>query len=133
MDIREYAEYHAGEILRLYTQVGWTAYTEDMAALEQGYKHSLLVLAAYENDELLGIVRVVGDGATVLLVQDLLIYPERQRQGIGTALLRAALDRYPSVRQIQLVTDNTPKNVAFYRSLGFSEFSEIGCCGFMRG
>lgn len=133
MDIREYAEYHSGEILRLYTQVGWTAYTEDMSALEQGYKHSLLVLAAYENDELLGIVRVVGDGATVLLVQDLLIYPERQRQGIGTALLRAVLDRYPSVRQIQLVTDNTPKNTAFYRSLGFSEFSEIGCCGFMRG
>jgi len=75
MDIREYAEYHAGEILRLYTQVGWTAYTEDMATLEQGYQHSLLVLAAYENGELLGIVRVVGDGATVLLVQDILVYP----------------------------------------------------------
>lgn len=133
MDIREYAEYHAGEILRLYTQVGWTAYTEDMAALERGYQHSLLVLAAYENNELLGIVRVVGDGATVLLVQDILVYPERQRQGIGTALLRSVLDRYPSVRQIQLVTDNTPKNAAFYRSLGFSEFSEFGCCGFMRG
>ena len=133
MDIREYAEYHADEILRLYTQVGWTAYTEDMAAQEQGYQHSLLVLAAYENGELLGIVRVVGDGATVLLVQDILVYPERQRQGIGTALLRAVLNRYPSVRQIQLVTDNTPKTVAFYRSLGFLEFSEIGCCGFMRG
>ena len=104
-----------------------------MESLEQGYKHSLLVLAAYENGELLGIVRVVGDGATALLVQDILVYPERQRQGIGTALLRAVLDRYPSVRQIQLVTDSTPKTVAFYRSLGFLEFSEIGCCGFMRG
>ena len=133
MEIREYTEYRADEILRLYTQVGWTAYTADMESLEQGYKHSLLVLAAYENGELLGIVRVVGDGATVLLVQDILVYPERQRQGIGTALLRAVLDRYPSVRQIQLVTDSTPKTVAFYRSLGFLEFSEIGCCGFMRG
>ena len=43
-----------------------------MTALERGYKNSLLVLAAYENEELLGIVRVVGDGATIILVQDIL-------------------------------------------------------------
>ena len=62
MEIKEYTEFKADEILQLYTQVGWTAYTEDMPALECGYKNSLLVLAAYENGELLGIVRVVGDG-----------------------------------------------------------------------
>ena len=133
MEIKEYAEFRSDEILPLYTQVGWTAYTENMPALERGYKSSLLALAAYENSELLGIVRAVGDGATVVWVQDLLVYPETQRQGVGTALLRAVLDRFSDVRQIQLATDNTPKNVAFYRSLGFLEFSQIGCCGFMRG
>ena len=126
MEIKEYTEFKADEILQLYTQVGWTAYTEDMPALERGYKNSLLILAAYENGELLGIVRVVGDGTTIVLVQDILVYPARQRQGIGTALLKA-------VRQVQLVTDNTPKTVAFYKSLGFLNFSEFGCCGFMRG
>ena len=62
MEIKEYAKYNADEIRGLYAQVGWTAYTENMKALEQGYQNSLLVLAAYENGELLGIVRVVGDG-----------------------------------------------------------------------
>ena len=133
MEIKEYTKFRSDEIRPLYTQVGWTAYTENIPALERGYKSSLLVLAAYENSELLGIVRAVGDGATVVWVQDLLVYPEKQRQGVGTALLRAVLDRFSDVRQIQLATDNTPKNVAFYRSLGFLEFSEIGCCGFMRG
>ena len=132
MEIREYTEYREEEILRLYTEVGWTAYTKDMSALEQGYKHSLLVLSAYENEELLGIVRAVGDGHTIVFVQDILVFPEKQRQGVGTALLKAVLDRYPDVRQIELVTDNTPKAVAFYKSLGFSELSEIGCCGFVR-
>ena len=132
MKIREYTEYREEEILRLYTEVGWTAYTKDMSALEQGYKHSLLVLSAYENEELLGIVRAVGDGHTIVFVQDILVFPEKQRQGVGTALLKAVLDRYPDVRQIELVTDNTPKTVAFYKSLGFSELSEIGCCGFVR-
>jgi GNAT superfamily N-acetyltransferase len=132
MEIREYTEYREEDILRLYTEVGWTAYTKDMSALEQGYKHSLLVLSAYENEELLGIVRAVGDGHTIVFVQDILVFPEKQRQGVGTALLKAVLDRYPDVRQIELVTDNTPKTVAFYKSLGFSELSEIGCCGFVR-
>mgnify|MGYP000790435684 FL=1 len=132
MKIKEYTEFKKDEIWQLYTQVGWTAYTENMTALEQGYKNSLLVLAAYENEELLGIVRAVGDGATVILVQDLLVYPQKQRQGIGTSLLKAVLERYADVRQIQLVTDNTPKTVAFYQSLGFVELEKLGCCGFMQ-
>lgn len=132
MEIKEYKEYKEDEIKRLYTEVGWSAYTENMLTLEQGYKNSLLVLAAYQNEELLGIIRVVGDGFTIVFVQDILVFPQKQRQGVGTALLKAVLTKYPDVRQIELVTDNTPKTVAFYKSLGFYEFSEIGCCGFMR-
>ena len=132
MEIREYIDFNIDEIRRLYSEVGWTAYTEDMPVLEQGYKNSMLILAAYENDELLGIIRTVGDGFTIVFIQDILVFPEKQRQGIGTALLKAVLDRFPNVRQIELATDNTPKTVAFYKSLGFSKFSEIGCCGFMR-
>ena len=46
--------------------------------------------------------------------------------------MKAVLDRYPDVRQIELTTDNASETIAFYKSLGFSEFSKIGCCGFMR-
>lgn len=74
MKIKEYTEFQKDEIWQLYTQVGWTAYTENMTVLE----------------------------------------------------------RYADVRQIQLVTDNTPKTVAFYQSLGFVELEKLGCCGFMR-
>ena len=132
MEIREYIDFNIDEIRRLYSEVGWTAYTENMPALEQGYKNSMTVLAAYEDDELLGIIRTVGDGFTIVFIQDILVYPDRQRQGIGTALLKALLERYPQVRQIELTTDNTPKTMAFYQSMGFQEFSEIGCCGFMK-
>ena len=132
MEIKEYTRYQEDEIFRLYSQVGWTAYTENMAALKQGFQNSLLTLAAYENNELLGIVRVVGDGFTIVFVQDILVFPAKQRQGVGTALLKAVLERYANVHQIELTTDQTPETAAFYRSLGFTEFSEIGCCGFMK-
>ena len=132
MEIKEYKEYQEDEIRALYAAVGWTAYTEDLPALERGFQNSLLVLAAYEDGELIGLIRAVGDGATVVFVQDLLVAPQKQRQGVGTALLKAVLDRYSNVRQLLLTTDNTPKTLAFYKSLGFSDLSTLGCCGFMR-
>ena len=132
MEIREYTKYNEEEIFRLYNAVGWTAYTNNMPALRDGFKNSMLVLAAYDGEELLGIIRTVGDGATIVFVQDILVFPDKQRQGIGTALLKEVLDRYPNVRQIELVTDNTAKTVGFYKSMGFAKMSEIGCCGFMK-
>lgn len=132
MEIKEYKTYKEDEIRALYAAVGWTAYTEDLPALERGFQSSLLVLAAYEGGVLIGLIRVVGDGATVVFVQDLLVAPQKQRQGVGTALLKAVLDRYSNVRQLLLTTDNTPKTIAFYKSLGFSDLSTLGCCGFMR-
>ena len=132
MEIKEYKEYQEDEIQTLYAAVGWTAYTEDLPALERGFQNSLLVLAAYEDGELIGLIRAVGDGATVVFVQDLLVAPQKQRQGVGTALLKAVLDRYSNVLQLLLTTDSTPKTIAFYKSLGFSDLSTLGCCGFMR-
>ena len=132
MEIREYKIFNEAEILRLYRSVGWTAYTDHLEVLQKGFEKSMLTLAAYEGDQLLGIIRAVGDGHTIVFVQDILVFPEHQRKGIGSTLLQAILDRYSHVRQIELATDNTPKTIAFYKAMGFCEMSEIGCCGFMR-
>ena len=132
MEIREYKIFNEAEILQLYQSVGWVAYTDHPEVLQKGFECSLLTLAAYECDQLLGIIRVIGDGYTVVFVQDILVFPEHQRKGVGSALLQVILDRYSHVRQIELATDNTPKTIAFYKSMGFRELSEIGCCGFMR-
>jgi ribosomal protein S18 acetylase RimI-like enzyme len=132
MEIKEYRVYHEEEILSLYDSVGWSAYTKQPENLKSGFMNSLLTLAAYEDDQLTGIIRTVGDGHTIVFIQDILVFPQHQRKGIGTALVKDILKRYAHVRQIQLATDNTPKTVAFYRSLGFREMSEIGCCGFIK-
>lgn len=131
MEIREYKTYNEEEILPLYASVGWTAYTNCKEALRNGFENSLLILAAYEGGQLTGIIRVVGDSHTIVFVQDILVFPEHQRRGIGSALIQAILNRYSHVRQIILATDNTPKTIAFYQSIGFREMSEIGCCAFM--
>ncbi len=132
MDIRVYKDYAEDEILRLYNSVAWTAYTSAPDKLRQGFENSLLTLAAYEDEKLLGLIRVVGDGHTIVFIQDLLVFPEYQHRGIGSALLQAILDRYKEIRQIELATDNTEKTKAFYKKMGLHEFSEYGCCAFMK-
>ena len=132
MEIRAYTEYNEAEILGLYVSVGWTAYTDDPAALRNGFANSLLTLAAYAEAALAGLIRVAGDGHTIVFVQDILVRPQFQRRGIGSALLQAVLNRYVGVRQIELFTDDTPETAAFYRSMGFRELTELGCRGFMK-
>lgn len=125
MVIKEYTTYQEDEIMNLYTSVGWTAYTDHPDTLKKGFENSMLTLAAYEDEQLLGIIRTVGDGQTIVFIQDLLVFPEYHRKGIGSALIRAVLDRYSHVRQIKLTTDNTPETVGFYTSMGFRELD--GC------
>lgn len=125
MKIIEYASYNEQEILSLYASVGWTAYTEHPDTLRRGFENSLLILGAYEGEQLAGIIRAVGDGHTVVFVQDILVFPDFQRKGIGSALLRAVLDRYSNVRQIELTTDNTEKLLHFINPWAFPNFRKL--------
>lgn len=132
MTIYELTGAGLNEVLPLYAAVGWTNYTDRPEMLRQAFEHSLLMLGAYEGDRLVGLLRAVGDGFSVVFIQDLLVLPDCQRRGIGTKLLRALMERYPDVYQLELFTDDTPKTVAFYQSLGLVKDSDAGCCGFMR-
>lgn len=132
MEVKEYSLYHRDEILDLYESVGWTNYTARPEMLKVAYENSLLTLAAYEDKALVGIVRTVGDGASIVFIQDLLVRPEFQRKGIGTALMRAVLERYPAVYQMELMTDDTEKTAAFYQSMGFQRAESLGCRAFLR-
>ncbi len=130
-EIREYGPYDQAEILELYHAVGWTSYTDRPEMLRHAFAHSLLILGAYDGDRLLGIVRAVGDGASVVYIQDILIHPEYQRQGIGRRLLQTVMARYPQVYQMLLSTDNTPATLGFYRSCGFRPLPEMNCQSLM--
>lgn len=132
MEIKHYDHFHLEEILHLYQSVGWTNYLKRADILEEAYANSLFVLAAYDGDSLLGIIRAIGDGLTIVFVQDIIVLPEYQRKGIGTKLLKTLMDKYKDVYQMELLTDNTEKTNAFYRSVGFTASDDMGCVAFIR-
>lgn len=117
-------------VLDLYASVSWSNYTNHPRRLEQAFHQSLFVMAAYDDDEeLVGLIRAVGDGLTIVFIQDLLVYPHYQRQGIGRSLLEQMLERFKDVYQIQLATEQSDKNLAFYRELDFRRQEDFDCTG----
>ena len=117
------------DVLHLYQAVGWTNYTNQPQMLEQALPHSLVVYLAFDGEKIVGLIRLVGDGFSSVFVQDLIVLPSYQRQGIGSSLMKEALEDYKEAYQVQLVTEQTEKNVGFYRSIGFETLSTYDCIG----
>lgn len=117
------------DVLHLYQAVGWTNYTHQPEMLEQSLAYSLAIYLANDGEKIVGLVRLVGDGFSSVFVQDLIVLPSYQRQGIGSNLMKEALADYKDAYQIQLATEQTEKTLGFYRSLGFETLSTYDCTG----
>lgn len=117
------------DVLHLYQAVGWTNYTHQPEMLEQALSHSLAMYLAFDGEKIVGLIRLIGDGFSSVLVQDLIVLPIYQRQGIGSALMKEALEAYNDVYQVQLVTEQTERTLGFYRSMGFETLSTYDCTG----
>ena len=113
-------------LLELYGAAGWQAYLEP-GLLREAYSRSLYALGAFDGGRLVGAVRAVGDGCTIILIQDLLVLPEYRRRGIGRLLLNRTLNDFPNVRQRLLLADDTPALNDFYSHTGFVPVAELGC------
>ena len=129
MTIRRQEIVKLEDVLHLYQAVGWTNYTHQPEMLEQALSHSLVIYVALDGDAVVGLIRLIGDGLSSVFVQDLIVLPSYQRQGIGSALMKEALEDYKDAYQVQLVTEQTERNVGFYRSLGFEALSTYNCIG----
>lgn len=122
---KDYTDIKIEELVELYNDVQWSAYYEDPSVLENAVKNSLYVRGVYFGDELVALIRVVGDGHYMIYVQDILVKVKYQRQGIGSNLLKYVLDKYKNVRQTMLITENEEKTIAFYNSLGFTDIKVL--------
>jgi GNAT superfamily N-acetyltransferase len=99
--------------------VGWVH--TNMEAVPTALRNTLYCVVAVENEKAVGMARVVGDGTMGLYVQDVMVLPDRQRQGIGTALMEAVMIHFhrvaPAKASIALFTGRPL--AAFYERHGF--------------
>lgn len=120
------------DLLNLYNDVQWLAYTDDSARLKNAMDNSLRVWTCWDDDKLVGLARIVGDGYTIIYIQDILVLESYQGQGIGSKFLKLILEMYESVRQIVLMTDETEKTIKFYQKNGLVNASDYKIVTFIK-
>lgn len=112
MEFSEEKKIDLDALFALYTAIGWSAYTKDI-------QQSLKVITVWDEQQLIGLIRSVGDGETILYIQDLLVHPAYQNKGIGTQLIEKMVQAYPKVRQKVLLTENEQRTHRFYEKCQF--------------
>lgn len=120
------------DLLSLYNDANWLAYTGNPDLLQQAVSNSLYVLTAWENEQLFGLIRLVGDGLTIVYIQDILVMKSHKRRKIGSLLLQKALEKYGNVRQKVLLTDDNEETRGFYEALGFSSCDKGDLVAFVK-
>jgi ribosomal protein S18 acetylase RimI-like enzyme len=88
-------------------------------SFEAARAHSLCWVSAHVNEALVGFVNVAWDGGVHAFLLDTTVHPEHRRRGIGTALVRCAVDEARGSGARVLHVDHTPAHAAFYRRCGF--------------
>lgn len=107
------------QLEKLYNNVQWYAYTNDLTLLQQAMLQSLDVISAWDGEELVGLIRVVGDGLTIIYIQDILVLSAYQNRGIATQLMQQILKKYKDVRQKVLLTEEAANVRHYYEKNGF--------------
>lgn len=87
--------------------------------------HSLLWVAAFGDDgALVGFVNVAWDGGIHGFLIDTTVHPDHQRMGVGTALVRGALEGAREAGVEYVHVDHEPHLDGFYERAGFDRVHE---------
>ena len=78
-------------------QVGWVKLSDNQAQKAVG--NCLFNVCAYIDGVPVGMGRVVGDGAVVSYIQDLVVLPDAQKQGVGSAILNRLIEYVQSITE----------------------------------
>jgi GNAT superfamily N-acetyltransferase len=110
----------AGEYNRLRAAVGWG--THALPVVTRALSHSLYGVCAFVDGALVGMARVIGDGGLVFYIQDVVVLPDYQGQGIGAGLMEAVMQyiQAHACRNSVIGLMSAKGKEDFYRRYGFT-------------
>lgn len=86
------------EYLYLREKVGWVELSEKQSS--QAIKNSLYIVKAIDNSgNVIGMGRIVGDGAVICYIQDLVVIPEAQGLGVGSMIIDKLIEYVKSIKE----------------------------------
>ena len=105
------------QIQELFLSVNWISgnYPE---RLYKALKNSSTVLTAWDNDKLVGLIRVLDDTEMVAFIHYVLVNPNYQGHGIAGKMVEMVKKKYKDYLYIELMPEER-KNASFYEKHGF--------------
>lgn len=107
------------QLLNLFMSAGWCKgeiTQEQKENFNIGFINSTLVVSAWEDNCLVGAVRVISDKIFRSVIYDLVVIPEYQNKGIGKELVRRCILKYPNS---EWLVQSTKEIYNYYEKLGF--------------
>ena len=119
MEIKYTAEknFKVEEVQTLFLSVGWVS-GQYPDRLYKALQNSSTVFTAWDNDKLVGLVRVLDDSEMLAYVHYVLVDPHYQGKGIAGHLIEMVKEKYQDYLYIEVMPEES-KNASFYEKHGF--------------
>ncbi|HOD93110.1 MAG TPA: GNAT family N-acetyltransferase [Clostridia bacterium] len=111
----------ANEVNYLRSSIGFRKV--NLEQVQASLNGSAYVIAAYNNDEIIGMSRLIWDGGSVALIHDIIVIPQYQMQGIEIEMLNRIFDFLKSKLKpcfgIQVDIRAWNNQTEYFESIGF--------------
>ena len=118
----------ADQFNELTFSVGWG--NTDNAIVEKALKNTLYSVCAYDNTQIIGFGRLIGDEAMFLYIQDVMVSPEYQGKQIGSHIMKYLVNKVDEFKKInpdiRTYLGASKGKDAFYKKFGFVTREEAG-------
>jgi ribosomal protein S18 acetylase RimI-like enzyme len=106
------------ELIDLYRFTHWGK-SRTLEQIDRMLQGSSLCFSVRHNDRLVAFCRILTDFVFRASLWDILVHPDHQGRGLGTALMRYTLD-HPAVKPIPLIVTYSSDLIPFLKRLGFA-------------
>lgn len=107
----------ADELQDLYRFTRWGR-SRSLDQIERMLAGTSICFSARHERKLVAFCRILTDFVFRASLWDVLVHPDHQGKGLGTALIRYAIE-HPSIREIPLIVTYTSELAPFLNQLGF--------------
>lgn len=120
LELLPFVAEHLSGVLELYEAEGWPSFPQDPALARRALTAPGVVsLVAVEEGEVVGVARLLTDGALEAYLCELVVAERARRTGVGRALVEAAFAR-SGARRLDLLAEAASED--FYRSFRHRDF-----------
>ena len=116
------------EFNMLYDLVGWGAYNRKIS--QKALDNTFYSISVYQEDNIIGFGRLIGDSICFLYIQDIMVKPEHQRNKIGTLIMNTLLNKINEIRKenpdVKVYLGASKDKEGFYEQFGFIRRIDAG-------